>query len=376
MVRGRAVLTLLGGAWLCAGCGLFGSKEAPPPLPALKASVPVRIVSRAQVGKSIDVQSSPNVDGDRYYVAGEPGVLAAFDAANGRPLWRVDTKERLAAGVGSGEGLVLVGTRKGDVLAFDRDGKARWRGKVTSDVAAAPAIGQGIVVVRSGDGRVSGLSAVDGKVKWSFVRTTPVLVLYESGAPVVVDKTAYVPIPGGKLVAAELDTGNVLWEAAVALPKGATELERVADVTGFPAVDSRVVCASTFQGRVACLENGSGNAVWAHDASVPYGQAAESGKIVVSDDRGRVSAYRRSDGAQLWSQEKLQGRHLSGPALIERAVVVGDIEGYVHFLDPDSGELTGRVPTDGSPVVGQVVAAGKGAVAATAKGGLYLVAAP
>jgi len=376
--RAAGPIALVAAALCASGCSVFGSsKETLPALPALQQTTPARVVSHVGVGKSaVPGQAGPTVDDDRYYVVGEPGELAAFDTATGRPLWRVDTKERLSAGVGAADGLVAVGTRKGDLLAFDRDGKARWRAALGSDVAVAPAVGQGAVVVRTGDGHIVGLSASDGSRKWAFARNTPVLVLHASGAPAISDKVAYVPFPGGKLLAVEVDSGKVLWEATVAVPKGSTELERIADITGFPAIDPRQVCAATFQGRVACFDTASGSGIWAHDASVPHGQSADSARLVVSDERGRLLAYRRSDGAPLWTQDKLQGRHLSGPAVTERSIVVGDIEGYVHFIDPESGELTGRVATDGSAVMGQVASLGKGAVVSTAKGGVYQVAAP
>ena len=59
---------------------------------------------------------------------------------------------------------------------------------------------------------------------------------------------------GGHLLALDVVTGIVGWDATVANPKGATELERIADVTGLPLVLERDVCAVAYQGRVACFD--------------------------------------------------------------------------------------------------------------------------
>ena len=367
-----AVAAILAGA--LAACG--SSREPPPPLPVLTATVPLKTASRLDLGRQDDRTGGPIRDGDRIFVAGTGGALAALEAGGTRVLWRVETKAPLTGAMGSGGGLVVVASRKGRLLAYDYSGKALWQVDIGSEAGSSPAVSQAIVVVRTVDGKIIGLSPADGARRWSITRSMPVLFLHEAGDPVATGDAVYVPFPGGKLLALEPGTGRLLWEAAASLPKGATELERISDITGAPLVDDRMVCAVSFQGRLACFDRTTGGFVWAQDVPSPYGMTQNGGTIFVTDERGSVRAFRKSDGAPVWSQDKLRGRGLTAPAVNERSVVVGDIEGYVHFLDPANGEFVSRIATDGSPVLSRVVAFPGGAVVATLAGSVVPLLGP
>jgi outer membrane protein assembly factor BamB len=101
------------------------------------------------------------------------------------------------------------------------------------------------------------------------------------------------------------DNGAPLWEGTVALPKGATELDRVADVTSAPVIDGRMICAAAFQGRIACFDLGNGNLIWSRDISSAAGLTIDSRYVYVSDDKGAVHALDKASGASLWKQDKL-----------------------------------------------------------------------
>jgi len=54
-----------------------------------------------------------------------------------------------------------------------------------------------------------------------------------------------------------------------------------------------------------------------------------------------------------------------------RAVVFGDAQGQVHFLDRQDGQPLLRLPTDGSRVVGAPVLSGTTMLVVTRSGGLF-----
>ncbi|MBI2314363.1 MAG: outer membrane protein assembly factor BamB [Betaproteobacteria bacterium] len=346
----------------------------PAPLSEFKATVPVRVVWRAAIGAAGSNVLTPAYDDGAAYVAGADGRLARLDAETGREVWRIDTGARLSGGVGAGANLVLVGTPKGEVLAFDKQGKAAWKAQVTSEVLSAPQVADGTVVVRSGDSRIFGLDAADGKRKWVYQRATPALTVRSHAGVVLYRGAVFAGFPGGKLVALALGTGAVGWEAAVAQPKGATELERVTDVTSLPVVDERQVCAVAFQGRVACFETASGSAIWARDLSSNAGLGSDRRTIYVSDDQGAVLAFDRGRGSSLWKQDKLSARRPSAPHADGGYVAVGDYQGYVHVLNAEDGAFAARVATDGSAVLAPPVAAGSRFIVQTMNGGVFAIA--
>ena len=263
----------------------------------------------------------------------------------------------------------MVGTEKGQVMAFDAEsGKPRWTARVSSEVLAPPLVNGDQVVVRSVDARVVGLDRADGKRRWVYQRVTPALTLRSNVGMTMVDNTVLAGFPGGKLVAINGKNGAAMWEATVAVPKGATELERVADITSLPVADERQVCAVAYQGRVACFELANGNQVWGRDISSSAGLDMDQTRVYVSDDTGAVQAFARDGGASLWKQDKLANRGLSRPIMLGRRVAVADFQGFVHFLDVDDGAFVARAATDGSAIRANPQRVAGGLVVQTRKG--------
>jgi len=85
----------------------------------------------------------------------------------------------------------------------------------------------------------------------------------------------FIGMPGGRLLALDLQTGAIGWDGAVATPKGATELERIADVTSRPLIEERQACAVAYQGRLACFEIARGSIAWTRDLSSLTGLAGD-----------------------------------------------------------------------------------------------------
>lgn len=353
----------------------FGSRSAAPemaPLPPLTNSIAVSTLWQANIGNSQQAVFSPAVAGDSVYAAAYDGAITRLDAGSGKQLWRINAGERLTGGVGSDGKLVAVGSGKGEVLAFDVNGTALWKAQVSSEVLAAPQVADDVVVVRSADGRIFGLDAKDGKRKWYYQRSTPALTVRSPVGISIASGVAYAGFAGGKLVAINLDNGAVRWEATVALPRGATELERVTDVIGQPVVTEREVCAVAYQGRIGCFDLAAGQAVWGREMSSTSGLSLDARYAFVSDDRGAVHALDRIGGTSVWKQDKLHLRNLSAPLALGHEIVVADIQGYVHFLARDSGAFVGRVATDGSPVsTNPVMLPNGGFLIQTRNGGLY-----
>lgn len=343
-----------------------GPKMAP--LPEFTPSVQARTAWTLGTGKAGDYTFAPAVVGDAVYVAGRDGALSKLQ--DGKAVWKINAGQPLSAGVGANARLVVVGTPKGDVLAFSSDdGKLLWQSKVSSEVLATPAVGDDGVAVKSGDNRIFLFDGVDGARKWVYQRATPTLSIRSAGAPVFADRYVFVGFPGGKLVALAMQNGAPVWEGVVAQPKGATELDRVADIVAPPVVEGRQICAVAFQGRVACFDMGQGGAmVWSRDLSSASGLALDGRYLFVTDEKGAVHALDRLSGSSLWKQDKLLNRRVSAPAVKRGLVAVADAEGVVHFLSRDDGSFVARQKTDGTPVRTPVQLLGSGFLVQTVGG--------
>ncbi|MDP2792823.1 MAG: outer membrane protein assembly factor BamB [Sulfurisoma sp.] len=352
-------------------------KNKPAELTAIQTTAEARMLWSNSVGDAGQFVFTPAVVGERVYAAGSNGNLYRFD--NGKQMWKVSAGKDISGGVGADAKVVVVGTQKGEVLAFDADsGKPLWQARASSEVLAAPAVADGLVVVRSGDSRIYGFEAASGARRWVYQRSTPALSLRSNVGVTLVDRAVIAGFPGGKLVAIAINNGAALWESTVALPKGATELERVADVASSAVVAGREVCAAAYQGRVACFDLVSGNALWSRELSSRAGIDVDARHVYVSDDKGVVHALDRTSGGSVWKQDKLANRGLSRPLVLGKLVAVADFEGMVHFLRADDGAFAARQKTDGGEVMAepQRASGASGAVVVqTRKGGIHALGA-
>ena len=364
-----AVVLLLGVA--LGGCGSKGPQ--PVKLVDFKPSAKLAVAWKVGIGDAGRYVFTPAISGDSVYAADNHGDLLRIKAANGKTLWRIDTKAPLSGGVGVGENMVLVGTSKGSVLAYDIEGKPLWQSKVSSEVLSAPQAAGEFVVVRSGDSRIFGLDARDGSRRWEYQTTPPPLTLRANPGVIIVDNFVIAGMPAGKLVVLNITNGGLVWETVVAAPKGDNELERITDIAGPPLVEPGRVCAATFQGRAACYETQKGGQLWARPASSVGSLAADDLSVYLSEDTGSVVALDRNTGASVWKQDKLAYRNLSAPLATKDYVVVGDFEGQLHFLKFEDGSFAARIATDGGGVAAAPKAIGDLVLVQTRKGGLFAI---
>ena len=354
-------------------CAWFGGDKKMSLLTEYPPTAKVATVWQKNIGKQSSLGFAPLIQDGVVYAASANGQVVAIEIAANRELWRIAFKERLSAGVGGGASGVYVGMRKGEVVALDLTGKERWRSPVSSEILAAPQSAQGVVIVRTVDGRIVGLDEADGKRRWLQQRSNPALVLRNLAPIVAANGLAYVGMPGGRLLALNVADGTIAWEVAVAQPRGVTELERIADVAAAPLLDEDQICAVAYQGRLACFDQQKGGLEWYREVSSASGLSKDGGAIYTTDDKGTALSFAKVSGTNRWKQEKLQGRKLSGPAVAGKYVVVGDVEGYLHVLESETGQLAARIATDKSPIVSAPVAIDNGVIVQTQKGNLYAI---
>ncbi|MEI7456263.1 MAG: outer membrane protein assembly factor BamB [Nitrosomonadales bacterium] len=308
---------------------------------------------------------------DAVYGVSGKGTLTRLQRDTGRQVWSVESKIQVSAGVGAGEGLVLIGSDKGEVHAFGEDGKLRWKQTVSSEVLGVPQASDSVVVVRTGDGHIAGLSVADGHRLWVYERSTPALVVRSHAGVTLRRGVAYAGFAGGKLVAIKISDGSLLWENSVSQPRGNTELERISDITSNPVVSDAQVCAIAFQGRLACYEAGQGNPLWNREISSDKGLSILRKQLYLSDATGNVMALDKDSGSTVWKNDQLQLRDTSTPCAQDQYVIVGDYQGVLHALSREDGRFAARIKLDGSPIQTPPVEMDSGLLVQTRSGGIY-----
>jgi outer membrane protein assembly factor BamB len=343
-------------------------------LEEIKPTYTAKIDWSSNAGKTERYDYTPALDSSAVYASNAAGEILKLDATNGRQVWRVNVGEPISGGVGLGAGIILVGSNKGNVHAYDAAGKSLWKAKVSSEILSVPRYFDGMVIVRAGDNHIFGLDATDGSRKWVYERISPALTLRSSVGIVVDGGAVYAGFAGGKLVAIRADNGKLLWEATVAQPKGVTEIERIADITSLPVVDGPLVYAVAYQGKIAAIDRTNGRVIWNRDISSYSGLNVEDTKIFISHTLGAVYSIDYETGKTFWRQGALANRRLTTPLPMGSVIAVGDLEGYVHFLTRDEGNFAARIKLDSNAVMSLVPGSNtKQLIAETRDGGLYAI---
>jgi outer membrane protein assembly factor BamB len=346
----------------------------PAELPPMSSPQPVKTLWQANVGPAGIFVFTPALAAGSVYAAARDGTVVRLDAETGKVIWKVSAGSPLSGGVGTDGKLVAVGTDKGELIVLDTEkGTVRWRARVSSEVLAAPKVAGGLVLARTADSRIFAFDATDGKRKWVYQRAAASLIVRSPAGMTVHEGHVYAGFSGGKLVALQLDTGALRWEVSVSQPKGATELERVSDLSGDPVVLGREVCAASYQGRAACYEWSNANQVWARDMSTLNGMSLDARYAYVADEKGAVHSLDRTNGRSVWKQDRLAYRELTLALAMGGEVIFGDFQGIVHFVARDSGAFIARATTDGSKIRAAPVRLPNGVLVQTLNGGLYLL---
>ncbi len=335
-------------------CGDDKDLDPPAELVNIKAKRDVKLVWDAGLGGAAErlrLALRPALQEGMVYAASHEGLVRAFSASNGKAAWSVKTKLPLSAGPEVAEQTVVVGSSEGDILAFDAaSGKQRWRTSVKSEVLARPLIVNDVVVVRTVDGHVEALALGDGSKRWAVDEPVPRLTLRGTSSPVLAGDRIVAGFDNGKVIAIDPRNGEVLWDVIVNAPRGRTELERLADIDAPPRVAGDDIFVVGFQGRVAMLAVDSGQTWWARDTSSYRGFTLDDQYLYLTNADSAVICMRRVDGAVKWEQTGLRKRGVTAPALDGDSLVVGDFEGYLHWLDKSTGEIVARTKTGGERI--------------------------
>jgi outer membrane protein assembly factor BamB len=330
-------------------------EEPPEPLTEFASEFSPRVLWDKGVNSGVDEKKLDLASwwqNNKIFAVDHEGEVTALNAETGREIWDADLDFSVVTGIGGGMEAVYIGSDKGLLVALsEADGKELWRTQLTSEVLAPATSANGIVVSRTSDGRVTGISADDGSVIWSYQRAVPLLSLRGAGRPVIAGDAVIAGYDNGKLVALTLNDGKVIWEKSIAIPRGRTELERLVDIDADPVVINDSVYVVTYQGQLAAVDINSGRVSWSRDMSSQIGLDADyANAVYVTDDQGYVWAVQDGSGDALWRQTRLLRRQVTAPAIAGNYIVVGDFEGYLHWIARDDGRFVSRQQLSDGPI--------------------------
>lgn len=350
MNKAWRMIGLISATTLLASCGLFSDKDEelePKKLVDIQQTLKVKRLWSAKVGgesEFLRVALRPVGDGSRIYAASYDGVVSAFDPQSGKQIWRTKVGMPLSAGPGLGEGRVVVVSKDGHAISLDSgSGAEQWRVELDGESLARPLISSEFVVLQTIDNRMRALSVYDGRELWALEQSTPALTMRGSADPVLVGNTVIGGFDNGRLVAANLISGDIIWESMLSPPKGRSDLDRLSDIDGSIGVVGQDVYAAGYQGRLAAVASESGQVLWNRGISSYEGVSADWNSVYTASADGEIVALSRRDGTETWRNDDLLRREPTLPTPFHTTVAVGDLEGYVHFFSNLNGTAVARI---------------------------------
>ena len=368
-MKARTALAVLLLATSLAGCSLFGpDRPKPKPLEPITAPIAATQVWSQNIG-SIQFPMTIAVNGGNLTVASSDGTVLSVEAESGKTLWRANVGNKLSAGVGSDGKVAAVVTREGELVAIEA-GQVKWHKTLGARVATAPLVAGGRIFVLGVDRGVQAFDAQDGAKIWQQQRAGDPLTLAYSGV-IAAFKNTLVVGQGPRLVGIDPISSVVRWEVPIGSPRGANEVERLADLIGPALRTGDLICARSFQAAVGCVDADRGRSVWTKTVGGNDAIGGDSELIFGADASDRLTAWKTANGEVAWTSEALLNRGLGAPAAIGGSVVFGDRDGTLHWLSRAKGEAQLRSSTDGSAIEVPPVVVGGVLIVVTRSGGMY-----
>ncbi|WP_282177828.1 outer membrane protein assembly factor BamB [Vibrio nereis] len=343
-------------AGILAGCASEEDTVIMAPVPNIDSEFTPKKIWNASIGSGVEhyySKLSPAYAYGKVFVASRDGLVKALDPETGKVLWEQDVEgdvpARLSGGITSGYSQIFIGSENGQVLALNEEtGELNWRVDVDGEVLAAPATDSNLVIVNTNKGTLLALNQEDGSQKWAISTEVPNLTLRGSSAPVALSGGVFWGTANGRLAAAIAERGQLIWQQPIGSPQGATEIDRLVDVDASPLVLGGALYTIGFNGQLTAIDLRSGKPVWKRNHSSATDLASDGSRIFVVTDKDHLVAFDARSGTELWSNDKLEHRLLTAPKVIEGYVVVGDSEGYLYWVDRNSGEFVSTQEVDSS----------------------------
>lgn len=345
---------------LCAAltaCGLFDKDNTPTPTPltSFTPAAKVQPVWNTSTGFGVGneyLKLVPAITEQNIFTAGKDGTVTAVNKATGDIIWRVNVGRSISSGVAAHDHYVFVGSSDGYIVALDQaNGRIHWQKQTSTEMLATPAADNDVVVAKTMDGKVTALSEKDGHTLWNYQQAEPTLILRSASAPVIKHGSVILGFANGNLTKLSLRDGSLHWEKSITPPEGIFSIQRMIDIAADPVELNNRIYVATYQGKIAALDSASSRVIWTEDTSTYSGIAADNHQVYVSDANGRVTAFNAENGASAWRQAKLVARNITGPAVMGHYIVVGDNEGYLHWLNKQDGSFAARVRVSNSGIV-------------------------
>lgn len=294
----------------------------------------------------------PSFYSGNMLVADPEGNIVSLNPKSGKENWKINLNRELASGVASGFGKLVVSDLNGFVIALDIDTQEIiWEKNIGGEVLSNAVVSASLILVKNSVGELVALSASSGETKWSFRSQLPALTVRGTGESIIENGIVFSTFDNGRLAAFQLETGFFLWDAPISFVEGSSELENLIDGDSAPVLAKQLIFATNYQGNLTAFDVAQKRPVWNADASSFYSPIVTNNMIIVIQDDGSILSFSLANLSPSWTSEEYLRRQLSSGVAYKNLLLVGDLDGYVHAINPMTGITVGRKKVSGNPIM-------------------------
>ena len=294
----------------------------------------------------------PSFYSGNMLVADPEGNISSLNPQSGKESWKMNLDRELAAGVASGFGKLIVSDLNGFVIAIDSETQEIiWEKNIGGEVLSKAVVSASLILVKNSVGELVALSALSGEKKWSFRSQLPALTVRGTGESIIENGIVFSTFDNGRLGAFQLETGFFLWDAPISFVEGSSELENLIDGDSAPVIAKQLIFATNYQGNLTAFDIAQKRPVWNANASSFYSPIVANNMIMVIQDDGSILSFSLANLSPSWTSEEYLRRELSNGAAYKNLLLIGDLDGYVHVINPMTGITVGRKKVSGNPIM-------------------------
>lgn len=294
-----------------------------------------------QTGAGLQVAS----DTSGFVSASSNSIVTAINP-QGQTQWQISLPNAITGGVSldNTNGSVLVSDHAGKVIALERTtGKTRWQTQLASPVMSPVLVSGARIVALSNSGVVTALDRQTGQVVWQFATQNPNLSLRGAASPIALDATtALVSTADGRVHGITLANGAPLWSRRISQVRGASDIDRLADIDATPVFEGTTLYTISYSGQLVAVDLATGQLLFTQDVASLKSVALDGDSLYATTLDGKLLCLDKITGTLRWQSDTLAYRGLSNAVATPRAVLVGDVYGYIHAFDKTTGKPIDR----------------------------------
>ena len=313
----------------------------PSPLVELPNHFESKLIWQVDLGNNILPSQHVSSCSDKVFASNADSEVLAIDKNNGQILWTVVLDSNVSTGISCDEKNIYFGANDGFAISMNHEGKLLWKNLIGL-VNTPPLVVNDSVIFKTVDFLFFSLKTVNGFKNWSYQSPTPPLTIKSWGGLNYSEGIIYSGLPSGKCVAINLETGELIWETTYSQPKGTSDIERANDSTSKPVFDDSFLYIISSHGNLVALDKKNGLEIWSRKLSSFYGISIFNENIIVIHNSSALYSISKDTSKVLWRNSDYIERDLKEIIIFDKYILVGDFNGYIHFIDHSSGKSFSR----------------------------------